>query len=158
VFDPGREWEFFISPPCPDRLWGLASLLFNVYRGLFPWRLSGRSVELTAHFHLASKVMTLRAKLPLPLDAFTVRCLSTRINTKFCPKVAVTLLQPYRNHRPKLIQYLELKAYNTQWVHPCICIIHYILYITHTYNHYTNYTIHAYSIILYYKNTKETKA
>jgi hypothetical protein len=26
---PGRSWEFFFSPPCPDRLWGPPSLLAN---------------------------------------------------------------------------------------------------------------------------------
>jgi hypothetical protein len=25
------------SPPCPDRLWGPPSLIFNGYQGLFPW-------------------------------------------------------------------------------------------------------------------------
>jgi hypothetical protein len=27
----------FFSPQSPDRLWGPSSLLFNGYRGLFPW-------------------------------------------------------------------------------------------------------------------------
>jgi hypothetical protein len=34
---PGRGWEFFSSPPRPDRLRGPPSLLFNGYQGLFPW-------------------------------------------------------------------------------------------------------------------------
>jgi hypothetical protein len=34
---PGRGWEFFSSTPCPERLWGLPSLLSNGYRGLFSW-------------------------------------------------------------------------------------------------------------------------
>jgi hypothetical protein len=29
----GGGWEFFSSPPRPDRLWGLPSLLFNGYGG-----------------------------------------------------------------------------------------------------------------------------
>jgi hypothetical protein len=34
---PGRGWEFFSSPPCPDRLWGPLSLLSNGYQGVsFP--------------------------------------------------------------------------------------------------------------------------
>jgi len=34
---PGGGWEFFSSPPCPERLWGPSNLLFNLYEGLFPW-------------------------------------------------------------------------------------------------------------------------
>jgi hypothetical protein len=31
---PGRGWEFFSSPPRPERLWGPPSLLSDGYRGL----------------------------------------------------------------------------------------------------------------------------
>jgi hypothetical protein len=31
-------WEFFSSPPRPDRHWGPPSLLFDGYRGLFTRR------------------------------------------------------------------------------------------------------------------------
>jgi hypothetical protein len=34
---PGGDWEFFSSPPRPDRLWGPPSLLSNRYQGLLPW-------------------------------------------------------------------------------------------------------------------------
>jgi hypothetical protein len=34
---PGGCWEFFSSPPLPERLWGPPSLLSNGYQGLFPW-------------------------------------------------------------------------------------------------------------------------
>jgi hypothetical protein len=37
VSSPGRDWEFFSSPPRPDRLWGPPSLLSNGYQVLFPW-------------------------------------------------------------------------------------------------------------------------
>jgi hypothetical protein len=34
---PGRGERFFPSPQHPDQLWGPSYLLFNGYRGLFPW-------------------------------------------------------------------------------------------------------------------------
>jgi len=30
-------WEFFSSPPRPERIWGPSSLLSNGYQGHFPW-------------------------------------------------------------------------------------------------------------------------
>jgi hypothetical protein len=33
---PSRGWEFFSSPPRPDRPWGPPNLPSNGYRGLFP--------------------------------------------------------------------------------------------------------------------------
>jgi len=40
---PVRGWEFFSSPPRPDRLWGPSSILTNGYRGLLHWKYSGRA-------------------------------------------------------------------------------------------------------------------
>jgi hypothetical protein len=34
---PGRGWEFFSSPPHPDRLWGSPSLLPNGYQWFILW-------------------------------------------------------------------------------------------------------------------------
>jgi hypothetical protein len=49
---PGKGWEFFSSPPLPDRLWGPPSLLFNGYKGPLPWGSSGWGVKLTPHLHI----------------------------------------------------------------------------------------------------------
>jgi hypothetical protein len=35
-FPGGGGWEFFSSPPRPERLWSPPSLLSNGYQGLFP--------------------------------------------------------------------------------------------------------------------------
>jgi hypothetical protein len=51
----GRGWEFFFSPPRPQRLWGPPSLLSNEYQSLFPWRWSVRGVKLTTHLHLVPR-------------------------------------------------------------------------------------------------------
>jgi len=63
---PTKGWEFFSSPPRPDRLCGPTSLLFNVYQGLFPWGQSGRGVKLTTHLHLVPRSRIRRTIPPLP--------------------------------------------------------------------------------------------
>jgi hypothetical protein len=35
-FDSRRGLGIFLSPPCPERLWGSPSLLYNGYQGPFP--------------------------------------------------------------------------------------------------------------------------
>jgi hypothetical protein len=50
---PGRGWEFFSSPPRPDRFWGSTSLLFSGSQDLFLCRKSGRDVKLTTHLSSA---------------------------------------------------------------------------------------------------------
>jgi hypothetical protein len=37
----GGGWEFFSSPPCPERFWGPPNLPSNGYQGFFPWGQSG---------------------------------------------------------------------------------------------------------------------
>jgi hypothetical protein len=32
---PGRSKKLFSSPECPNRLWGMPNLIFNVYWGFF---------------------------------------------------------------------------------------------------------------------------
>jgi hypothetical protein len=71
---PGRGWGFFSSPPCPDRIWGVPSLLSNGYQGLFPWGQSGRGVKLTTHFHLVPRSRMHRIIPPLPQYAFIALC------------------------------------------------------------------------------------
>jgi hypothetical protein len=63
--------RFFSSPPQhPDQLWGLPSLLSNGYGGALPQRSSGWGMKLTAHLHLAPRLRTCRAILPLPQYIF----------------------------------------------------------------------------------------
>jgi hypothetical protein len=55
-----EQWEFFSSLPCPDRLWGPSSLLYNGHRGL------GQGVKLTNHLHLVPWSRMRGAIPPLP--------------------------------------------------------------------------------------------
>jgi hypothetical protein len=48
---PGRGWEFFYSPPRPDRLWGPLSLLFSGYQGSLP----GGKPAVASHLHLVPR-------------------------------------------------------------------------------------------------------
>jgi hypothetical protein len=70
ISSPGRSWEFFSSPPRPDRLGSPPSLLSNGYQGLFPWRQSGRGVKLTTHPHVAPNLGICGAISLLPKYAF----------------------------------------------------------------------------------------
>jgi hypothetical protein len=71
---PSRSWEFFSSPPRPERLWGPHRNLCNGHQGLFPWRLGGRSVELTIHLHIVPRSRMCGATPPFPEYAFMVWC------------------------------------------------------------------------------------
>jgi hypothetical protein len=62
---PGKGWEFFSSPPRPDRLWGPPSLS-NRYKGLFSWGYSGRGVKLTIYLYLVSRPKMCEAIPSLP--------------------------------------------------------------------------------------------
>jgi len=44
-FGSGRGWEFFSSPPRPDRLWGQPSLLSSGYQGLLGWGKEARELN-----------------------------------------------------------------------------------------------------------------
>jgi hypothetical protein len=55
-FDSRRGgWEFFSSPPRPERFWCPPSLLSNGYQGLLPWGWRDRGVKLTTHLHLVPR-------------------------------------------------------------------------------------------------------
>jgi hypothetical protein len=49
---PGGGWDYFYSPPRPDRFWCPPGFLSCGYRGPFPWGWSGRGVELSTRFRL----------------------------------------------------------------------------------------------------------
>jgi hypothetical protein len=56
----------FCSQRRPDRLWGIARLLYNGNRGLFPRGYSGRGVKLTAHLQLVPRSRKCGSIHPLP--------------------------------------------------------------------------------------------
>jgi hypothetical protein len=71
---PGGGWEFFSSPPRPERLWGPASLLSNGYQGLFLWGVKrpGRKAD---HSPPSSAEVKNGAIPLLPQYAFMAWCL-----------------------------------------------------------------------------------
>jgi hypothetical protein len=68
--NPGRGWEFFSSPPCPERLWSPPILLSKGYQGLFRWGWNGRGVKLTTHLQLVPRSRMSGAISPLPQYVF----------------------------------------------------------------------------------------
>jgi hypothetical protein len=72
---PGRGWEFFSSPPCPEQLWGPPSLLSNGYQGFFPLGQSSQGVKLTTHLHLVPRSQMSGAIPLLPQYIFMAWCL-----------------------------------------------------------------------------------
>jgi hypothetical protein len=71
---PGGGWEFFFSPPCPDRLWGPPSLLSNGYQELFPWGVKWPGSE-ADHSPPSSAEVRMRGAIPpLPQYVLMARC------------------------------------------------------------------------------------
>jgi hypothetical protein len=71
---PSRRWEFFSSPPRPDRLWGPLSLLSNGYQGPFRWRRSGRGVKLATHLLLVPRSKNAWSHISTPQYTFIAWC------------------------------------------------------------------------------------
>jgi hypothetical protein len=67
---PGRSWEFFSSPPCPDRLWSPPGPLSNRYRGK-----AAGNLKLTTYLHLAQRLRMRGSITPLPQYVFMAWCL-----------------------------------------------------------------------------------
>jgi hypothetical protein len=71
---PGRGWEFFSSPPRPDRLWAPPSLLSNGYEGLFSRGIKRQGREANHSHPSSAESRMLGAILPFPQYAFMVWC------------------------------------------------------------------------------------
>jgi hypothetical protein len=76
---PGRNWEFFCSPPRPERLWGQPSLLSNGYQGLFP-RVKGPERE-ADHSHPSSAEVKNAWSCTFASPYFMAWCLVMLMNT-----------------------------------------------------------------------------
>jgi hypothetical protein len=62
----GQWWDFFLSSPRPDRLWGQHSLLSSGYWGSYPGSKKGQAIKLTTHLHTVSMLRMPGGINPLP--------------------------------------------------------------------------------------------
>jgi len=63
---PGRDWEFFSSPPRPYHLWGRPSLLSNEYQGLFSGGKVAVGVKLITYLHILPRSRMCGSIPPFP--------------------------------------------------------------------------------------------
>jgi hypothetical protein len=70
----GRGWEFFSSPPRPDRLWGPPSLLYNGYQGLFHWEVMRLGCEADHSPPCSAEVKNAWSYISTPQYAFMKWC------------------------------------------------------------------------------------
>jgi hypothetical protein len=95
---PGRDWEFFSLPPCPNQLWCPPSLLSSGYQGLFPW-----GVKLTTDLQLVPRSKKCGALPSFPHYALMAWCSvkSTGITLPFTLRLIygnyLTHIKPNRN-------------------------------------------------------------
>jgi hypothetical protein len=71
---PGRGWEFFYSPPRPERLWGSPSLLPNGYQGLFHCGIKRRVCEADHPLPSSAEVQNAWSFTSTPQYAFMAWC------------------------------------------------------------------------------------
>jgi hypothetical protein len=90
----GWGWEFFSTPPRPDRRWGPPSLLSNEYQGLFPSGQSGRGAKLTTHLHPVPRSKNVWRYTSTPQYAFIAWCSVTAQGQLYFPLLLPLPLPP----------------------------------------------------------------
>jgi hypothetical protein len=94
---PGRNWEFFSSPSCLDRLWGPPSLLSKGYKGALSLGLKRSGREADHSPPSIAEVKMREAISPLPQYAFMAWCsvkesTGTTLTLPYCLRMFYSLV------------------------------------------------------------------